>query len=383
MSPHTSNQALAPGIKLGSYLIQKILGANMDTFTYLAFDRESKRDVVIKENFPLERATRDVDNFKVRPRDYTQEESFKAHHKAFLEQGQNIANLRHPGIVKIENIYEALGTAYAALTFIPGNTLKTETEKRANANAPWTGRELTELLEHILKSLEYIHHKKVLHRNISPDHIILTPSGQPVLIGFGMDFPQSENRNVKVIISSDCAAPEQILNISPYDVSSEIYALGATFYKILMGCYPQRADLRFYSAQNPRLSENPELISQFPHSLLSSIDKALEPKCEKRFTSASDWLDFLNVAQTSDHIPASEDKLTPLFIDSLKSEFPETETVKHSVIDYDDEDEEETETGSSRRKRHAGKRTNSRTSLMDRVKDFFIKKVDEEDEKNE
>lgn len=381
MSPHTSNQALAPGIKLGSYLIQKILGANMDTITYLAFDRESKRDVIIKENFPLELAVRDVDNFKVRSKDYSLEESFKAHHKAFLEQGQNIANLRHPGIVRIENIYEALGTAYAALTFIPGNTLKTETEKRSNANTTWTGSELTELLEHILKSLEYIHHKKVLHRNISPNHIILTPSRQPVLIGFGMIFPQSENRNVKVIISSDCAAPEQILNISPYDVSSEIYALGATFYKILMGCYPQRADLRFYSSQNPRLSENPKLTSQFPHSLLRSIDKALEPKCEKRFTSASDWLDFLNVAQTSDHIPVEEDKLTPLFIDSLESNFPETETVKRSALDYDDD--EGAETGSSRRKRHASKRANSRKSLMDRVKDFFIKKVDEEDEENE
>lgn len=381
MSPNTSNQALAPGIKLGSYLIQKILGTNMDTFTYLAFDRESKRDVIIKENFPLELAVRDVDNFKVRPKDYSHEQSLKAHHKAFLEQGQNIANLRHPGIVNIENIYEALGTAYAALTFIPGNTLKTETEKRANSNAPWTGTELTELLEHILKSLEYIHHKKVLHRNISPDHIILTPSGQPVLIGFGMDFSQSKNRDVKVIISSDCAAPEQILNISPYDISSEIYALGATFYKILMGCYPQRADLRFYSSQNPRLSENPELISQFPHSLLSSIDKALEPKVEKRFTSASDWLDFLDIAQASDHIPTSEDKLTPLFIDSLESNFPETEIEKRSVLDYDDENE--AEAGSSRRKRHAGKRTNSRKSLMDKIKDFFIKKVDEDNEENE
>lgn len=383
MPSYTSNQALAPGIKLGSYLIQKILGVNMDTFTYLAFDRDSKRDVVIKENFPLEQAVRDVDNFKVRPRDYSIEIAFKEHHKAFLEQAQSIANLKHPGIVSTENIYEALGTAYTVLSFVPGNTLETETEKRASAKAPWTGNELIELLEHILKSLEYIHHKKVLHRNIRPNHIILTPSGQPVLIGFGMDYSKSKNHDVQVIISSDCAAPEQVLNMSPYDVSSEIYALGATFYKILMGCYPQRADLRFYSSQNPRLCENTELTSQFPYSLLSSIDKALEPKCEKRFTSASDWIDFLHVAQTSDDIPASEDKLTPLFMESLESNFPETETLSHSVLDYDDEDEDEAGTGSARRKRHANKRGGSRKSIMDRVKDFFIKKVEEEDEENE
>lgn len=376
MPSYTTSQALAPGVKLGSYLIQKILGANMHAFTYLAFDRELKRDVIVKENFPIEAAYRDPNNFMVLPRHPKLEAEFRTHLNRFLEQGVRLSSLDHPGIVTTQNIYEALGTAYSVLSFIPGNSLEVEAEKRHNAGTPWTANEITRILERLLNAFTYLHSKNILHRDIRPSHILLTPAGHPVLMGFDMDFSTGDEGDVTIIVAPDCASPEQILNNAAYDVKSEIYALGAAFHKLLLGTYPQRADLRFYSNRNPKLAENKELAEKFPSRLLCSIDKALEPERSDRFASAGEWLSFITSPQ--DSLPPykqEEEENLPI---RQKTEDPDDKPVraKRSLVDEDDDEEEENK---APRKRQRQKRTRQRKSLMQVIKDFFLKKVDDDE----
>lgn len=375
MPSYTTSQALAPGVKLGSYLIQKILGANMHTFTYLAFDRDLKRDVIVKENFPIEAAYRDPNNFMVLPRHPKLENEFRTHLNRFLEQGLRLSALDHPGIVTTQNIYEALGTAYSVLTFIPGNSLEVEAEKRHNAGTPWTANEITRILELLLNAFTYLHSKNILHRDIRPSHILLTPAGHPVLMGFDMDFSTADDGDVTIIVAPDCATPEQILNNAAYDVKSEIYALGATFHKLLLGTYPQRADLRFYSSRNPKLAENRELAEKFPKSLLSSIDKALEPERADRFASAGEWLSFITSGQDSTPPHKQENEETLSIHQKTETLDDKPPRAKRSLVDEDDEEEE----SEIPRKRHRQKRTRQRKSLMQVIKDFFLKKVDDDE----
>lgn len=343
MSHPALSQALVPGVKLGSFVIREVIGANRHAYTYLAYDRSLAREVIIKESFPLGLARRDIETNEVRPLNDDVAEQYEKQKQKFLDQGQKMAGLECDGVIITYGVYEALGTAYAVVAKVNGTSLEREIERRYALHEKWTPSEVKNLLTAILKSLEYLHGKKVFHHDIRPSHIWLTKNSLPILIGFDFSGPDTAADKNTVIVSTECTPPEKLLNLDSNEITADIYALGATFHKLILGAFPRRGDIRYYSEKNRRLADNTYLLENYSKTFLAGLDKALEPKKEYRFASAREWLDYLNTACTeflNEHQSQEEEKQTVLI---------ETEMILNNVK------EDEEDACSSRRSRRKGK----------------------------
>lgn len=310
------SQALSPGTKLGSFVIQETVGANRHAYTYLAYDRSLAREVIVKENFPAGLSKRIPETNEVVAKSPDFEEFYEIQKSKFLNQGQKMAAIDCPGVVITYGVYEALGTAYAVVAKINGISLEKETERRYAINQVWEPREIKLLLNSLLGSLNCLHSKKTFHKDIRPSHIWLNKSMEPILVGFDFSGPDMREKKGNVIISTECTPPEKLLNKDINDAAADIYSLAATFHKLLLGSYPKRGDIRYYSLRGKRLADNEILLESYSKTFLSGIDKALEPQLEYRFRTVEEWISYISSSVPEKSAEEEEPKDHPIMIDT-------------------------------------------------------------------
>ncbi|MFC3118791.1 serine/threonine-protein kinase [Jhaorihella thermophila] len=174
-------EELPPGTVLlhGQYVVESYLVRGGFGITYLARD-SLDRIVVIKECFPSAICCR-VDG-KVRARSEEQEGQFASVLRHFIREARRLSRLRHPDIVGVHQVFEERGTAYMALDYVSGHDLLTILEDAPERLTPAL---VQTLLRRTLEAVRYIHDQGILHRDISPDNILLGPTDNPTLIDFG------------------------------------------------------------------------------------------------------------------------------------------------------------------------------------------------------
>lgn len=281
---------LAPGTRLEQYEIISVLGSGGFGITYLARDLFLNRNVVIKENFPASCSYRDPLTGHIKPNNEHDLENYSWALKSFLTEAQTLAELNHPGIVRILSVFEANGTAYFAMEHITGLSLDYLGEKLHSTGHRYTEDELKGLLTRLLRILEYLHASHIYHRDIKPGNILLTEQGTPVLIDFGAARHALKLNNATVLTTQGYSSPEQVLgktNIGPW---SDLYSVGATFYALLTGHPPERAEVRLTEDTMPPLHSNPQLIRLYSRQFLLSLDKALAPQINCRYQNAREWI---------------------------------------------------------------------------------------------
>ncbi len=306
--PREGSEALPNGTPLlgDQFTIERPLSNGGFGITYLAKDNFLNRSVVIKECYPEVFCRREGKNVLVRS--HTHQEKYRAIVEMFMREARSIAKMRHPNIVGVHRIFEDNETAYMVLDLIHGRDLLDIINDKRDALGP---DQVKEVLIKVLDAVDLVHQNDLLHRDISPDNILLDKWGSPVLIDFGAAREEAsrETRAVSsVLIVKDGYSPQEFYFAGgKQSASSDLYALGASFYHLISGNAPPNSQTRMaeFAGNNPDPCE--PLVGRYPEYdqvFLAAIDKAMQILPKSRIQSASEWLDLIN--------PKEQQRVKPL-----------------------------------------------------------------------
>ncbi|MCY4335990.1 MAG: serine/threonine-protein kinase [Litoreibacter sp.] len=287
---------LAPGTKLlhGQFTIEKFLNSGGFGITYLARD-SLDRKVVIKECFPSSFCHRSRAIVQPRSRAHTAE--LKSVVDLFVQEARSLSKLEHPNIVGVHQVFEDNSTAYMVLDFVEGrDLLDTLEEGNHNLTAP----QIKGILKDVLGAVGYIHSQDILHRDISPDNILIDADLRPVLIDFGAAREEATKKSRVLsalrVVKDGYSPQEFYVQGSAQTPSSDLYALGATFYHLIEGEVPPNSQARLAAIAAGEEDTYQPLVDRvkgYDKKFLSAIDKSLGILPKDRLQSAQEWLDMM------------------------------------------------------------------------------------------
>ncbi len=263
-----------------TYVVKEVLGEGGFGITYLGYNNETSEHVAIKEYFPSELASRVFcDNqYSLQLFHGKSQEDYQKGQQRFLKEAKHLQELKHlNSIVSIYDSFEEGNTAYIIMEYIEGPTLY----QYIKENGPFLFPELLELLTPLMHSLMHIHTNGLIHRDISPDNLILGMDNQLHLIDFGAAKKENilASNRTTIILKSGYAPPEQYLTTEKNGAWMDVYALCATIYFALTGTTPPSAIQRM---QKDTLQPLSMTISIQPWQS-AAIEKGLQLRPTDRF----------------------------------------------------------------------------------------------------
>lgn len=254
------SRALPPGTLLPhNYIIESVLGEGGFGITYRCKMLHTEEYVAIKEYFPCSISHRIAKNQMIVPNNGQQELFCQEKNHVLTEAGilLEFQHLEH--ILSAKDILEANGTIYLVTEYINGITLK----QYVRENETLSFDELSKLITPVMRDLIQIHKKGLLHRDISPDNLILGTDNQLHLIDFGSaDFASTVEEETKtVILKSGFASPEQYQPSGKLGAFTDVYGLCATMYFCLTGLIPSDSVSRLKKDELPPLSDYAQIRS--------------------------------------------------------------------------------------------------------------------------
>lgn len=276
-----------------SYRIEKTLGQGSFGITYLASVKmagalgaiDANIKVAIKEFF-----MRDINGRS----DATVTSGSKGgiyddYKRKFTREAVNLSKLQHPNIIKVIESFEANNTAYYVMEYIGGGSLDDYITKNNGLKED----EAKRIVKQIGSALSFMHQNKMLHLDLKPSNIMMKESGDIVLIDFGLskqyDSKGEPESSTKVGAGTPGYAPIEQANYREgkgFPVTMDVYALGATMFKMLTGVRPPEASdilndgFPLYELQGRGISD----------SLSACIAKAMAPTKKDRYQSVSEFL---------------------------------------------------------------------------------------------
>ncbi len=291
MTKKKYRNALPVGFQFGWYRINEVLGQGGFGITYLATNLNLDRQEALKEYLPREIAIRQPDHGVSATTD-DDHAPFRHGLKGFIAEARTLAQFKHPHIVQVYNVFEAMGTAYMAMEYEQGHSLEAHLKAGEFADED----SLKTLLNALLGALEYMHERQFIHRDVKPANIFIRADASPVLLDFGSARIAlgEETHTLTAMVTQGYAPFEQYHSQKgaqgPW---TDIYALAATVYRAVSGRPPLDAVLR----GNARLDDKPDPLvpaaavsrGKFSSGFLSAIDGALAFKASKRPQSVTQW----------------------------------------------------------------------------------------------
>jgi len=238
-SQNECNYCLPEGYELNDqYIIGTLKGSGGFANTYIGYDRYFQKKVAIKEFLPSEFVSRTDINFNVSIKSKKYIRAFNVGKTKFLNEARILKNLIDvKGTVNVEGFFRANNTAYMIMELIEGETLHNYLERQQHGKLK--PAEAFKLLRPILEILQQVHSHGLIHRDISPDNIIITEDGTAKLIDFGASREMiSTNETKTVIFKQGYTPPEQYSSSGKQGPWTDIYAFAATIYKTATGITP-------------------------------------------------------------------------------------------------------------------------------------------------
>lgn len=304
-APAESPLQLAPRTVLqGRYLLGRALGQGGFGITYLGCDLTRGGKLAIKEYFPLAISTRAQDRVTVGPISARSKADLEYGLRKFAEEGQALARFKESaGIVSMLDFFYANGTAYIVMVYVEGRTFKQYLEERGGRISFEAALKVIAL---VMNALEEVHGAGMLHRDISPDNIYVEDDGQARILDFGAtrNAMGEQSQSLSVILKPGYAPEEQYRSKGRQGAWTDIYALGATFYRALTGHAPPEAPDRL--AQDELIPPSRYGITMPPHSE-SALLKALAVRAENRFKTVAEFRKAMGVRAE----PASPPAIVP------------------------------------------------------------------------
>ncbi len=279
---------LAPGTRISErYIIGETLGLGGFGITYKAWDVQLETVLAIKEYFPSGLVNRTADDPSVFLVASKRAQEFSSGKQRFLDEARNMAKFSsHHNIVNVFNYFEANNTAYIVMEYLDGMTLSQALQME---NGPLPIERCVSIAIDICDALESIHREGILHRDVSPDNIMLCKDGTVKLFDFGaarFSVDAAEDSNVTVIVKPGFAPPEQYDKINQQDARTDLYALGATLYYALTGIRPEESTDRKIkdTLQTPKA-----LVPEIPDYINNAIMRAMAVEPQFRFENADEF----------------------------------------------------------------------------------------------
>ena len=234
--------ALHPGSILnGRYILGHVLGQGGFGVTYIAWDDSMKERVAIKEYLPTDFAGRSTGSPSVQVYSGDRAENFEYGKAQFLEEAKTLAAfIGCAGIVRVYSYFEENGTAYLSMEYVDGLPLDKYMAAQGGRLSP---AEAKRLLLPLMESLEQVHAKGIVHRDIAPDNILVTRDGTAKLIDFGAARYSTgeKSKSLDVILKHGFAPYEQYMRRGRQGPWTDVYAMAATYYYAVTGKIPTEA----------------------------------------------------------------------------------------------------------------------------------------------
>lgn len=271
---------------IGRYVIQKVLGQGGFGITYLGIDKLYGNKVAIKEYYPQKIAMRKAQyEDVVTVTSIEEKNNYNKGKKRFLDEAQVMARFnKNEGIVKILDFFEANNTAYIVMEYLEGITLKQYLGKYGVLQF----RNLIEMMLPLREALIEIHSQGLIHRDISPDNIMVQHNGKLKLMDFGAarDYTESGNKSLTVILKPGYAPPEQYQTHGVQGPWTDIYALCATIYKCLTGITPPDAIAR---VMDDKFKEPDQLDGKLSPDIKKILWKGMNIFPEERYQDIGEF----------------------------------------------------------------------------------------------
>ena len=285
---------LQPGSTLqnGKYEIQRVLGQGGFGVTYLALQQGLNRIVAIKEFFMENFCVRNADTHHVTIATESSREFVEHYRNKFLKEARNIAKLEHPNIVSIIDVFEENSTAYYVMKYAQNGSLDDKVKREGHLSEADAKRYILK----IANALRFVHQHKMTHLDVKPANILLSDNDEPWLIDFGLskqyDTKTGEQTSSTPLGYSPGYAPiEQYMagGAGTFSPESDIYSLGATFYKLLTGDTPPDAS----TVANEGLPVQELKAKGVSQQTIYAIFQAMEPLRKDRLHDMDSFISLL------------------------------------------------------------------------------------------
>ncbi|MBL8286996.1 MAG: serine/threonine protein kinase [Rubrivivax sp.] len=283
---------LRPGTRLREYRIDKVIGEGGFGIVYLAFDTALERRVAIKEYLPTSMAARATAGHTVVIRSPSHAATFAVGLRSFVNEARLLARFEHPALVKVHQFWEDNGTAYMAMPYYEGPTLRAVLSALGR---PPTEAEVRRWLDPLMDALAALHAERCWHRDIAPDNVLITATG-PLLLDFGAarQVIGDVTHTLTAVLKPGYAPIEQYgempnLAQGPW---TDIYALASVLYGAIGGARPAPSVERL---MEDRLRPLAQLAAgRYRPGFLAAIDRALAIRPEERPQSIAEFRALLD-----------------------------------------------------------------------------------------
>jgi len=299
---------LAPGTILNDmYCVGRVIGEGGFGITYVGFDINLEMQIAIKEFY--------MNGFNSRSNTVSNaisvsygdsQELFDTNREKFVKEGRILAQVnKNDGVVSVYTFFKANNTAYIIMEYLDGQDLKSYLKQKGNL----TVKEVSDIFLPIMNTLDKIHTKNLIHRDISPDNIIFTKEGKVKLIDFGAAREASNgNKSLSVVLKHGFAPPEQYQSRGNQGPWTDVYALSATIYKCLTGVTPPEAVDRMFGQELVPVNE---LIADCSKAFSDVIMKGLEVNLKERYQTMREMADALKEAcEGKPYVPVAQPENT-------------------------------------------------------------------------
>ncbi|BBM87700.1 serine/threonine-protein kinase [Candidatus Uabimicrobium amorphum] len=212
-------------------------------------------------------------------------ENISIDRRRFLREVQTIAQLNHPNIVRLLGFGEE-PAYYIAMSYVQGKTL----DKFIKEHPSFL--DMIKIFQKLAEALDYAHKRGVIHRDIKPDNIVITPEQQPIIMDFGIAKAVDDTLKIShtgcIVGTPSYMSPQQARG-EAVTHSTDIYSLGASFYEVLTGCCPFQGEhphkiMLDLQEKEPILPT--QIRADIPKELEAICLKCLDKKIEKRYQYA-------------------------------------------------------------------------------------------------
>jgi serine/threonine-protein kinase len=250
------------------YEVEELVGTGGMSSVYRARDRLLERFVALKVLHPH----------------YGDDDEYV---ERFRREARSVAQLSHPHIVTVIDRGEDDGQQFIVFEYVDGENLKQLLER----TGPLPARRALELAVEIADALAFAHEHGLVHRDVKPQNVLLTPDGDVKVTDFGiarsLDVEHGVTQTGTVLGTSNYLSPEQASG-KPTTQATDVYSLGVVLYELLTGEVPFPGD-NFVAVAMKHLNEQPpDLVERRPDvplRLAAAVDRALEKDPARRFPS--------------------------------------------------------------------------------------------------
>ena len=283
------DDALPPGTVVGEFEIRRVLGYGGFGIVYEAYEAMLDRRVALKEFFLRGFSRRDGSTVTPLNTDEAKE-MFESGVNRFVREARLLSMLnertRSDGsLVAVYRVFQANGTAFMAMKLYEGGTLKQWVkDDPTRVTEAWAVRVLSRLLD-ALDGLHSLPGENLVHRDVSPDNIILQPDGTPVLLDFGATR-KANDAQTSLIFKPGYSPIEQYTDSLPQGPWTDLYALCGVAYFAVTGESPMPAIDRHAGVQFRSATELG--AGRFSPAFLALIDHGMAVLPDKRFRSCTE-----------------------------------------------------------------------------------------------